>query len=227
MQNLEIPQQVQIALAKLHALTDELFDQLLAGLREAPVGLSMERLTLHVARAALDLSQSDIRQFLNLLVFGYCLASRLDFNSTQVAERLSDHVSILSRTSEHLDRKGLSTMTHRLAQLLAISTPVNLIAKAEGIWQELPRRLNSARLLTDIRPIFGDDVTERPAAALIVHTISLSYCEGSEEHQFHVSLDTNGLSLLEAILERARRKEQNLEATLRELLVAHASRARS
>lgn len=226
MQALQIPQQIQIALAKLHALTDELFDELLAALGEAPSGLSMELLTLRVARAAPNLSQADLRQFLTILVFGYSLASRLDLDSTQVAERLSDQVAILSRPGERLDPKDLSTMTHRLAQLLAVSTPVNLIAKAEGIWQELPRRLTAARLLTDIRPIFGDDVTQRPAAALIVHTISFSYYEGAEEHQFHVNLDTNGLSLLERILERARRKEQNLEATLREIGLAYASRAR-
>lgn len=71
-----------------------------------------------------------------------------------------------------------------------------------------------ARILTDIRPLFAPDLKAAPTAALVVHTLRISYHQGSELKQFYVAMDSEDIQALKNTLDRAESKAENLHAVL-------------
>ena len=59
------------------------------------------------------------------------------------------------------------------------------------------------RVLTDVRPIFGSDPEGDPKGVVIAHTLKISYHEGRQIKEFFVALDSEQLSELAGVLERA------------------------
>ena len=96
----------------------------------------------------------------------------------------------------------------RIGELKLNTKFVSLVAKAKDLWSELPRKLIKSRILSDIRPIFGDSLGSIPVQGVVVHTLVLTFIEGDEEKEFHVNFDQNGISKLAGILNRATDKER-------------------
>jgi hypothetical protein len=94
----------------------------------------------------------------------------------------------------------------RIITLLSLDV-FNLIeAKAKELQQEAQRLLLDARILTDIRPVFGESIGENPTAFILTHTLKLHYHEGGEHREFFVALDGEDIDLLKEISERAQKK---------------------
>lgn len=101
----------------------------------------------------------------------------------------------------------------RLLQLLGVST-AQLIAKAHDILLEHAQTFSSARIVSDIRPVFGESVEAPPTAAVIVHMLNLVYFQAGERQEFVVALDTKDIQLLLDTLERAAKKTKSLESLI-------------
>jgi hypothetical protein len=94
----------------------------------------------------------------------------------------------------------------RIATLLSLDA-LNLIeAKAKELQQEAQRLLLDARILSDIRPVFGENIGENPAAFILTHTLKLHYQEGGDHKEFFVALDEQDIASLKEISERAQKK---------------------
>jgi hypothetical protein len=52
------------------------------------------------------------------------------------------------------------------------------------------RLLGGVRILTDGRPVYGQEVQGDPVAVLINHTLKLSYYQDGKPLEFFVALDT-------------------------------------
>jgi hypothetical protein len=103
-------------------------------------------------------------------------------------------------------------LRERLGRILGPTSPLWLSAKANLLRVEQERLFCDARILTDIRPIFGRKASTGPAALTIVHTLKLSYHHGSEElEELFVSLDDDDLQTLKQVIQRAEEKQGALE----------------
>jgi len=71
---------------------------------------------------------------------------------------------------------------------------------------------HSARVLTDLRPVFGADPKQAPAAAVIIHNLKIAHQAGREIREFFVALDNQDLRKLQEVLERAVKKEASLSS---------------
>jgi len=71
-----------------------------------------------------------------------------------------------------------------------------------------------AKILSDIRPVFGDDLSEGPISAVITHTLKLAYHEGGEHKEFFIVMDQQDLITLFEVIDRAHEKEQALTGLL-------------
>ena len=98
---------------------------------------------------------------------------------------------------------------------LADSKPLRLLGKAVDMGSEHDRLLLGARILTDLRPIFGDDVAETPEGALLSHTLKFEFVhdEGSLGN-FYIALDEEDLETLDGLVRRAKQKAASLKSTL-------------
>lgn len=104
----------------------------------------------------------------------------------------------------------------KLNALLAAGDSIELIAKVFDIITEY-RNVYCApetRIVTDIRPIFTDDVSKGPAAAAIIHNLKICYRRNGERDEFYVAIDEDELNHLREVLDRAEAKADLLREAI-------------
>jgi hypothetical protein len=114
-----------------------------------------------------------------------------------------------------LNSKEFSKFQSVLEKLMSIDT-LNVVAKALRLQRDGEHLYCTAKILSDIRPVFGSDPNARPLGAVLTHTLKVGYHKGSDHREFHIILDANDLEALEEVINRARAKDK----TLREFLNA-------
>jgi hypothetical protein len=102
----------------------------------------------------------------------------------------------------------------RLAGLLAADSFNILSVKAKELQLQAERLFCEARVLTDIRPVFGDKPGDAPTAMVIIHTLKIVFHEALTHEEFYVALDAEDIASLKRTLERAEEKARSLKALL-------------
>jgi hypothetical protein len=209
---LTIPEEHRSGIEALSRLTPSQIDELLDALRRSPVKFYREDLAEGMRAAVRSISPDDTEAIVDLL-------GSLEFVRANAEASLdlftSDLADALARERFPLEAVDGSSVIARIRQLLEIPS-IGIPAKARTLLLE-GRTLCRARLLTDIRPVFdSSEAPSKPEGALIVHNLRLSYHDGSEKgiKDFIVTLDSNDLDELQAILQRGKVKEQALEVML-------------
>jgi len=188
--------------------------------------------TREVLAALLDPELHDISQT------GVALAERLGtFSAADIENALETVMSLaslradlgnsipefvdeLSRSMEEDDREELHPAPEQreqfkknLRHLLADHRLV-IASKAAYLKRDYEHRYCRARILTDIRPVYGEDRTVAPSAALIIHILQLVYHEGRSTKEIHIALGDDDMSALKIQLARAEDKTKSLRALL-------------
>ena len=85
-------------------------------------------------------------------------------------------------------------------------------AKARGLARAHERILHTSRVLTDWRPVYDDDVSAVPPAAVLVHQLELTVHSSVGETQvIYVSLGDDDLGKLRSDIDRALSKSTSLQ----------------
>jgi len=100
--------------------------------------------------------------------------------------------------------------------ILKMDETIGVMAKATGLMIELPRLYLESRILSDVRSIFPKKVEERPKSGIIIHNLRIRYLKNRRSKEFHISLSSNDLRSLKKTIDRAIKKDQNLETTFEE-----------
>ena len=150
-------------------------------------------------------AESILDALIGASLFGYSTDIGLDDAAKEIAE--SDFLELGSS-----EREVLGT---RLAELFR--TPVlELFAKAVSLRAEDERSYCKSRILTDLRPIFSDDESAEPMAALIRHTLKFDVHTDGDIKSISISIDTRGLSELVTAIARAAQKAASLAEIARD-----------
>jgi hypothetical protein len=113
----------------------------------------------------------------------------------------------------------IETRWTRFRKLLMVAMPLDDIlgtaTKAGPVLTEHERIFEDARILTDIRPIFHPDLSEKPNAAVLVHMLRITSRDilGNRRAQY-VALDGNDIRFLKQLMDRAIRKEETLKGVM-------------
>lgn len=91
---------------------------------------------------------------------------------------------------------------------------VVLSAKAMNVFLDHDHTYSEARILTDIRAVWQDDVQSDPEVGVVYHLLKLIYWEGRSTRQMFVAMDSNDLRSLKDSIERAQSKERSLQRWL-------------
>jgi hypothetical protein len=84
-------------------------------------------------------------------------------------------------------------------------------AKTTDIMFANERTHNAARIITEVRPVFDEDLEAPPLAAVVVHQLELSYFENGETKTFYTVLDDGDLEQLKSVVERAQQKSSSIQ----------------
>ncbi len=203
---LRIPEPYVPGLTAVAALDAKVAAELLAAVQRVPHLLTTSRLVEHVRDKvpALD----DAEDILDALL---SLTTLLPEGGDGVSELARD---VAESPDLDLDEATRHELVQRLEGLLGVDSFV-LAARASEIVTEFPKVFHDARVLTDLRPVFGPDPTGGPQAALLVATLKLEYhlADGPVDVDFF-ALDYSDLLRLRDIVDRALAKHTSLRGLI-------------
>ena len=195
----------------LASLSEPAFAELHTALATAPMRFRSAELAKAVSPTGSHLAKSDAEVIVEALREMAMIRATAEVELEEFVEDVI--VGMVVRAGDKFGESEQGALRERLQRLLALQSVV-APAKARSLLIDYANYLCRARIFTDIRPVFGSDVGQTPDTALVVHTLKLSYQQGSSLTDFFVVLDRSDLELLSELIDRAKRKENSLHAML-------------
>jgi hypothetical protein len=212
MASLRIPESDYPGLAALLSLKEEPMNELLSALADAPDVSDANELAEIISTKAktipLDIAKIVARVIISLS-YGRVL---LDYTASAFAKAVCD---AMEETGLEMLKLGTerAKFENNLVKILSIDS-LNASIKAQAVLHEYEHIICNARVLTDLRPVFGSGSVDVPVGMGIVHTLRIRYHESESVKEFFVAMDGEELQELREILERAGKKEKSLKSIL-------------
>jgi len=109
------------------------------------------------------------------------------------------------------------TLRHFLVTALSLEQTLGTAVKAGPILTSHERIFSGAKIISDIRPIFHLNVSEKPGAAMIVHMLRITQRDDNDnEADLYFALDSNDLIAMKELLDRATEKEATLKSLIKD-----------
>jgi hypothetical protein len=194
-------------------LNDESAQELLRALGEEISVTDTPQLPSRVAEKVGTISPSDVEEVMQILISLYLLRSRHDSPIPEFAEDISRAMDESEVEEVRLSGEERNRFKSRLIELLDLES-LGVGAKAIDLQYENERTFSNARIVTDVRPIFGANLEDTPTGAVIVHMLKINYREGDRYKDFFVALDAEDIGTLSGLLDRANSKAENLKSFL-------------
>lgn len=220
MVELRIPREDEAGLRKLAALDNDSMRELVSALGKVSPVLSRAELAPKIASQVDTIPRSDIDDIVEVLLPLYLLQERHNRSSSEIAEDICRAMDRSDNEELQFSSDERQRFKNRLIELFGIEA-VRVGAKALEMLFENQRSFLNARIVTEVRPIFGSNPEDTPAGALIVHMLKITYREQGEEREFFVALDTTDVGKLSSLLDRADAKAESLKAYLERTRVSY------
>ncbi len=207
MPTLKIPVAYRAALGKLIALPVQDMSALKGALKKASPSLVLPDMAKRIA-VEIKLGEDETYEVMRVLARLYTIrARRQDVSLSEFAEEVcrAAQIAELKPAEGSWDR-----FKNDLQELLSFHASLGVTAKALEIARETERAFCSARILTDLRPVFREELDAGPAAAVILHNLRIAFHVQDDLQEFFVAMSTPDLRSLKAVVERAIRKEESL-----------------
>ena len=211
---LSIPRRHERPLADLVAMTQQEGERLVNVIREAPPALDLGLLAEKVASST-ELDKGRASALVRMLASLY--RGREDTPLDQFVDEVCDAAQALGKETLRPKDENWDPFKRVLRDLLSCDESLGVTAKATDIRGQHQNVYCKARILTDIRPVFKQDVAEEPPASVIIHTLRMTtHQEGdfSTAKDFYVALDALDLRELRKLVDRAIRKEETLKSLI-------------
>lgn len=212
MPSISVPDAYQSGVDALVHITDDQFSQLLSALKAAKPSLFSTGLASQVAPSINGLKSREVRRIVESLVAMYAVRIRLGISSSEFASGISAAIDDFEEAS--FSEEDKLRLAERLTQLLEMEKSLGITSKANDVLTEHEHTFCSARVLTDIRPIFQSDLASPPSEAVVVHTLKIAYHQDREHKEFYVALDSDDIQMLKSAIERAELKDRSAKSLL-------------
>jgi hypothetical protein len=210
---LKIPEQYRNGLAKLLSLDDKNVQELLRGLEKSSSNIYIKDITTNVIAEIGNIPPDNLRDIISVIHSLYLIRSEAGVPTSEFIEDLLKGMDTSEFEELSIPNDTRESFKQHITQLLSIDA-FALTSKANGLLFEFERTLADGRIMTDIRPVFGEQSDIAPKAAIIIHTLRLGYFEGEQTKEFYVALDSTDIKELIDGLKRAQSKAESLESIL-------------
>ncbi|WP_439882667.1 hypothetical protein ACSX1A_05745 [Pontibacter sp. MBLB2868] len=143
-----------------------------------------------------------------LFSLGSILSSE-EFSTEEISKELSE--SFNENLEEELQKDELLELENKLITLFSNYENLKLTFKALLLLTENEKSFSEARILSDIRMVFNDNLEDKKRNAVIINQLKIEYRKANQKEELFVSLDTSDLKKLKAQIERALQKEELLK----------------
>lgn len=220
MPEITIPKSSYPAIQSLAHLSSEDFKTFLRALERAKPAAAPDLFWKHVAEHAPAISTSTIKMIVNELFSMNYSVDYLDISTEEFAKSVADAAFAEESDELTINEADRDILKDRLTKLFELKTSLGLTAKALDISTDAQHLFYTAKVLTDIRPIF-DEEGKVIEAAVIVHNLMIHYGDAGDHKNFFVHLDTNDVKELRAVLDRADEKAKALRSLLQRSEVSY------
>jgi hypothetical protein len=215
MNSVRIPPPFIGSLTTLKDLPAAEADALIAALSTAEPTLKADALADSVLPGVATLDRDQAVELVRVLTSLTALRRINDWSIEQTAEgvaRSEDLTTPEDQRSDFADRVARAMHTRS----------VRLLGKATDMAMEHDKVFIGSRILTDLRPIFGDELSGGPDGAVITHTLKIEFVhdEGSIGNTYIV-LDSQDVKVLKAALDRAEQKADAMKSMLSKVDVSY------
>jgi hypothetical protein len=149
----------------------------------------------------------------------YALYRVREFTDSTPETFLADLVESI-RTSSHVDPplrpEEVNRVRERFRRFLSIDR-LSALSKAYRLQRDGERIYCEAKILSDIRPVFGSEVSAKPNGAVVTHALKLTYHEGRDHGEVFVVMDSEDLTALRSVIDRAQVKDTTLRNLMKEI----------
>jgi hypothetical protein len=210
MASLRIPEDSRLGLKFLLSLSDETAGALVAAIEQAEPTLRSIQFAKALQGKVHPLSFQELRLVVDTLIELYVV--RETFRQS-VDEFLDYLLEAMNYPGDFPDLEESEWQKSRsfFKSLLSRYEVLGITAKAQNVLTDHEHTFSNSRVLTDVRPIFGEDVSEHPKNAVILHMLRVHYFEAGETKAIVLALDSSDVQALMEVLQRAQQKEETLK----------------
>ena len=207
---LKIPERDHSILAKLINAPEKERKLLVDAFESAGTKLNLKDLTSHIAQKT-KADRREVSELLRTLISMYLARERKNVHIDEFTEAVCQ--AIESTRNPDLKPKDDNWQPFKdvLSRLLSVECPVAIVSKVRYLYSEYQNNYCNARILTDMRPVFGTDPAKEPMGMLLVHLLRIDFHQIDGDKQFHLALDSENLLELKEVIERAIKKEKALK----------------
>lgn len=208
-----IPRDERPALALLAGLGDEQASELSDVLGNVADELGGDDLVQHVTDRVNSIEAKDVKRILKAVRQVASAREVLEVQADVFLNDIAEGMGEIEEKELRLDENEQRRLRERLAALTE-SPAMEIHAKARSLQQDQQNTYCRARVMTDLRPIFGSDVRQSPKAVLVTHMLRMTYHHGSRGtlQDLFLTLRTEDLDQLGKLVERAKSKAESLHA---------------
>jgi len=217
---LTLPEELKPGVVRILEVSDETISELTSQLERAPFAFSSEDLSEAISEQVTGISQSDLDEMLESLVFLYAVRDSAEVPLSDFIDDVIEGIEQEEDLAEGLDKVTPDKFKERLSALLN-NKAVAITSKARLKQKAHEKTLCSVQLLTDIRPVFAANGNGAPVAALPIYTLNISYHHGRVLKEFFVALDSDDLDILEGLIDQARVESEQLKAILKSVQIPY------
>ena len=155
---------------------------------------------------------ANFTKLLDVLIALYEIKSQRDISVEEFVDQVCNAMETFDNPEQHLEHSERADFAGKLLTLLNADV-FALVAKAHDLVTEDERTFCHARILTDLRPVFGSVVEDGPKAMIVMHTLKLAFHQqgSNDDHgEFYVTLDAEDLQSLKKLIDRAEAKSKSL-----------------
>jgi hypothetical protein len=220
MSEITIPEGAYPAIQKLAHLSAEEFDSFLNALTRAKPAATPSLFEQHVAKHAPQINSSTIKMIVSELFSMNYAFEDLDSSASEMAQSIAEAAVEEQPEEFPINEADRDILADRLTKLFMLKASLGLTSKAVGLLTDSAHLFYTARVLTDVRPIFNEE-GDAVEATVILHNLVLHYGENGDHKDFVVTLDTNDIEALREVLDRADRKAEALKPLLKRSEVSY------
>jgi hypothetical protein len=212
--SLKIPDRSKDGLARLIAFDDATIEKFAAALEAQPPKLGIGCLAAQVGRSV-GLSESETEPLIRILFSLYSVRHEEGLSVDEMVDEVREALAKAGDDRLKLSDEAWRSFALRIRRLLSLDRSFGVMVKALDIQFDYPRHFHGARILTDARPVFSEEVTEEPTSFIVTHVLKLTIHEDGAEKDWFVAMSSDDLENLRKTIDRAIVKERSLSSVLR------------
>jgi hypothetical protein len=213
MKTLRIPKQYEGGLVLLKQLPENSFRELVDALTNSPPVFDGALLIRHLASSVKMVKEKDLNDLMEAVISLRMAQSDLDLSTADLVKSLCETMKKSDKEHLKLNDEECDTFHSRLSTLFAIES-VTYPVKTSEIISDHDHIFVRARVVSDIRTVFGPDTEQLPKGAAIIHMLNIEYQQGARTEKIYMAMDAQDIRSFILTLQRALSKEANLKRLL-------------